>query len=120
MRILQMQAPAPAQSLPVVAEPASSSTPPTSLSVIGLSAIGWTVVRPARLVVALGLILLAAVPVRAQEPEQRAELERFRDSLAGTVDSVGLLALERRMIERAKADRNNAMIHLRLRLPHPR
>jgi GWxTD domain-containing protein len=71
-------------------------------------------VRPARLVVALGLLLVAAVPVRAQEPEQRAELERFRDSLAGTLDSVGLLALERRMIERARADRNNAMMHLRL------
>ncbi|HEY7612645.1 MAG TPA: GWxTD domain-containing protein [Gemmatimonadales bacterium] len=70
--------------------------------------------RPARLVVALGLLLLAVAPARAQEPEQRAELDKFRDSLAGTVDSVGLLALEQRMIARAKADRNNAMMHLRL------
>jgi hypothetical protein len=72
------------------------------------------VVRAARLIVALGLALAAAVPAAAQEPAQRAELEAFRDSLAATVDSTGLLALEQRLIERAKADRNNAMIHLRL------
>jgi GWxTD domain-containing protein len=65
-------------------------------------------------VVALGLVLVAALPARAQEPAQRAELDAFRDSLAATVDSVGLLALEKRLIERAKADRNNPMSHLRL------
>jgi GWxTD domain-containing protein len=61
----------------------------------------------------LGLVL-AAAPVAAQDPAQRSELERFRDSLARTADSVGLLAVEKRMIEQAKADRNNAMMHLRL------
>jgi GWxTD domain-containing protein len=50
----------------------------------------------------------------AQAPEDRAALERFRDSLAGTVDSTGLLGLERRMIEVAKKDRNNAVLHLKL------
>jgi GWxTD domain-containing protein len=62
----------------------------------------------------VALLLPAALPVAAQEPAQRAELERFRDSLAGTRDSVGLLALEKRLIDTAKADRNNPMIHLRL------
>jgi GWxTD domain-containing protein len=62
------------------------------------------------------LLLLAAVPSRlhAQAAEDRAELERFRDSLATTADSTALLALERRMIEVAKADRNNALEHLKL------
>jgi len=64
---------------------------------------------------AVALIALAA-PLRlhAQAPEQRAELERFRDSLSATSDSVGLLALERRLIEAAKTDRNNSLIHLKL------
>ncbi len=61
----------------------------------------------------LGLVL-ATGPIAAQDPPQRAELERFRDSLARTADSVGLLAVEKRMIEQAKADRNNPMVHLRL------
>jgi GWxTD domain-containing protein len=41
-------------------------------------------------------------------------LERFRDSLAATADSTGLLLLEKRLIDAAKADRNNAILHLRL------
>jgi GWxTD domain-containing protein len=64
------------------------------------------------------LALLAARPgdLRAQSPEQRAELEQFRDSIASTVDSTGLLALEKRMIDSAKVDRNDGMVHLRLGL----
>jgi GWxTD domain-containing protein len=64
---------------------------------------------------AVALIAVAA-PVRlhAQAPPDRAELERFRDSLAATSDSVGLLGLERHMIELAKADRNNTLTHLKL------
>jgi GWxTD domain-containing protein len=89
--------------------PASSQSPASQLSPTK-----WTVIRPARLVVALGLLLVAAAPAGAQEPAQRAELEAFRDSLAGTVDSVGLLTLEQRLMAQAKADRNNAMMHLRL------
>jgi GWxTD domain-containing protein len=68
----------------------------------------------AALPIALGLLLLAAVPAAAQDPAQRAELERFRDSLAGTADSAGLLALEKRLIQQAKANRNDPMVHLRL------
>ena len=62
------------------------------------------------------LLVLAAVSPRlhAQSPEDRAMLERFRDSLAGTSDSTGLLALERRLIDSAKVARNDALIHLRL------
>jgi len=50
----------------------------------------------------------------AQTPEQRVELERFRDSITATVDSSGLLALERKMIDSAKAHRSDGMIHLKL------
>ena len=64
---------------------------------------------------ALALVSAAAVPrLSAQEPAQRAELERFRDSIGGTVDSTGLLALEKRMIDQTKANRNDAIQHLRL------
>jgi GWxTD domain-containing protein len=56
----------------------------------------------------------APPPILAQSPTERAELERFRDSLGSTLDSVGLLALETRMIDSTKADRNNGLLHLRL------
>ena len=62
----------------------------------------------------LALLTLTPIHLQAQSPEQRAELEQFRDSVASTLDSVGLLALEKRMIDSAKVDRSNAMIHLRL------
>ena len=67
-----------------------------------------------RMVLLPALCLALPSALRAQSPEQRAEIERFRDSLAATADSAGLLVLERRMIEQAKADRNNAMAHLKL------
>ena len=65
---------------------------------------------------ALLLAVIAALPspLPAQSPEERAEIERFRDSLASNSDSTGLLALEKRMIEQAKADRNNPLMHLKL------
>lgn len=65
---------------------------------------------------AVGLTLLAFTPLslRAQSPDERVELERFQDSIGATVDSIGLLALERKMIDSAKADRSNGMIHLKL------
>ncbi|MBA3258576.1 MAG: GWxTD domain-containing protein, partial [Gemmatimonadales bacterium] len=63
----------------------------------------------------LALLIAAAPPhLQAQSPAERAEIERFRDSLAATADSSGLLTLERRLIAEAKADRSNAMTHLRL------
>ena len=68
-----------------------------------------------RAVLALALIA-AAGPSRlpAQTPDDRAGLERFRDSLAATADSIGLLALERRLIDAAKADRSDTFVHLKL------
>jgi GWxTD domain-containing protein len=61
------------------------------------------------------LALLAVAPrLSAQTPDQRLQLERFRDSVGTTIDSVGLLALERHMIDKTKADRNNALSHLEL------
>src|SRR4051794_3496115 len=64
----------------------------------------------------LALVILAPLPcsISAQAPPDRAELERFRDSLGSTSDSLRLLALERKMIDSAKANRSNGMIHLRL------
>ena len=64
--------------------------------------------------VRLTLFALAPLALHAQSPDERVELERFRDSIAATVDSIGLLALERKMIDSAKADRSNGMIHLKL------
>ncbi len=65
----------------------------------------------------LAVALIAAVaPLRlhAQAPAERADLERFRDSLAATADSMGLLVLERRLIDHAKTDRSNTLTHLKL------
>ena len=70
-----------------------------------------------RRLASLALVLILAAcssRLRAQTPEDRAMLEAFRDSLAGTSDSTGLLALERRLIDSAKVSRNDAVIHLRL------
>jgi len=65
---------------------------------------------------AVAVALLAGMPrsLPAQTPGERGDLERFRDSIGATVDSVGLLALERRMIDSAKTNRSDGMIHLRL------
>ena len=54
------------------------------------------------------------VPARAQAPDERTSLEQFHDSLAATSDSTGLLVLEKHLIDRAKADRNNTLVHLKL------
>lgn len=67
----------------------------------------------------LWLLFIAAgavLPARAhaQLPADRAALESLRDSLAGVKDSTDLLRLERRMIDNAKANRSNAVLHLRL------
>jgi GWxTD domain-containing protein len=62
------------------------------------------------------LALLSSTPLslNAQSPADRIELERFHDSLAATLDSTGLLAVEKRMIDSAKAERNNTLLHLKL------
>ena len=53
-------------------------------------------------------------PLLAQSPEERRGLQDFRDSLWNITDSTPLVALEQRHIALAKADRNNANLHLRL------
>jgi GWxTD domain-containing protein len=63
---------------------------------------------------AIAILSLSPIHIQAQSPTHREELERFRDSLAATADSNGLLALERRMIDSAKVDRNNGLLHLKL------
>jgi GWxTD domain-containing protein len=63
---------------------------------------------------AIALLSVGPFTSEAQSPADREQLERFRDSLAATADSNGLLALERRMIDSAKADRNNPLLHLKL------
>ena len=93
-------------SAPAFPGPARSAVPVRSVS----HPRAW----PGWLASAAAALLLAVAPAAAQEPAQRAELERFRDSLSATSDSVGLLALEKRLIDQAKADRNNPMVHLRL------
>ena len=62
------------------------------------------------------VVLLSSVPalLQSQEPGDRAELERFRDSLGSVTDSSSLLLLEKQLIEVAKANRNNGVMHLRL------
>ncbi|HKU62821.1 MAG TPA: GWxTD domain-containing protein [Gemmatimonadales bacterium] len=71
--------------------------------------------RWGRRAILLTFAVLALAPrLTAQTSDQRLELERFRDSVGGTVDSVGLLALEQRMIAKTKVDRNNALSHLKL------
>ncbi|HEU4698466.1 MAG TPA: GWxTD domain-containing protein [Gemmatimonadales bacterium] len=63
---------------------------------------------------ALALLAPGARPAAAQSVPDRAALDRWRDSLATASDSTALLALERRMIAAAKADRDNPVRHLRL------
>jgi GWxTD domain-containing protein len=69
--------------------------------------------RLAQLAVAL-IVVLVPSGLSAQAPEQRDELERFRDSLAAIPDTAGLLVEERRLIDLAKTDRGNTLVHLKL------
>jgi GWxTD domain-containing protein len=58
--------------------------------------------------------LIGPASTEAQDPNDRVILEQFRDSLASISDSNSLLLLEKRLIDSAKADRNNALLHLKL------
>ena len=60
----------------------------------------------------LGLLIAAAAA--AQSPEERAGLERLRDSLESVSDSPSLKAFEAATIEVAKLHRDDPLIHLRL------
>ena len=68
-------------------------------------AAGWAV---------LALVLLSPLALAAQRPSARAVLDQFRDSLAQTSDVEGLASLEESLIEVAKRDRDNPLIHLKL------
>lgn len=63
-------------------------------------------------------VLLATVAsaslLSAQSPEDRQQIQRFRDSLDATRDTTGLVRLEQALITSARTDRNNAMLHLQL------
>ena len=66
------------------------------------------------LLVAGLLGLVPGVSLVAQDPSDRAAIERLRDSLAAAADSVTLKRLEAATIEVAKRHRDDPMIHLRL------
>jgi GWxTD domain-containing protein len=67
-----------------------------------------------RLFAAAGALMLFAAPLRAQSPADRAAIEAWRDTLSQITDTILLLRRERLGIIDAKADRENAMLHLRL------
>ena len=65
------------------------------------------------------MLMGAAHPLAGQSPEDRAALEKFRDSLRAVEDTSALVKLEASLITVAKADRDNAMNHLRLGFEPP-
>lgn len=62
------------------------------------------------------VLALAAAPAVAQDPSDRARLDRFRDSIALSSDTTTLLSLERQWIDRARIERDDPMHHLHLGL----
>jgi GWxTD domain-containing protein len=58
--------------------------------------------------------LLCAGGLAAQSPAERTQIESLRRELSGTTDSAALLDRERQSIDRARQDRDNAMLHLEL------
>jgi len=70
-----------------------------------ITAAGWAV--PAFLMLIVG-------SAAAQSPSDRAAIDQFRDSLALSSDAEAITALEERLIEVAKRDRDNPVIHLKL------
>lgn len=65
----------------------------------------------------LGFFLISALAPRvlgAQSPAQRDSIEAFRIEMGEIGDSVRLLDRERQMIDSARIDRDNAMLHVKL------
>ncbi len=58
--------------------------------------------------------LLAPHTLGAQSTEQRRTLDQFHDSLTTVTDTLSLLGLESRLIETARENRDDALLHLRL------
>ncbi|MGE0353494.1 MAG: GWxTD domain-containing protein [Gemmatimonadales bacterium] len=67
-------------------------------------------------VLAIAAVSQAVCPSRlqAQDPADRVAIEQLRDSLAQVSDSAALHRVERALIERARQDRDNPLLHLRL------
>jgi tetratricopeptide (TPR) repeat protein len=61
----------------------------------------------------LGTVALAG-SLGAQAPAERDSIERFRGTLAAVDDSLVLLQQEADLIERARTDRDNALLHVLL------
>ena len=62
----------------------------------------------------LALLSLPAARAPAQTPEERNAVVAFRDSLSRVTDTLALRRLEASLIEAARADRDNALLHVRL------
>ncbi|HWZ28163.1 MAG TPA: GWxTD domain-containing protein, partial [Gemmatimonadales bacterium] len=60
------------------------------------------------------LVIVASTVAAAQSPDERAAIERLRDSLEAPSDSAALKGLEASTIELAKRNRDDPLIHLRL------
>jgi len=60
------------------------------------------------------LLFLSAGAAAAQNPSDRALIDQFRDSLALSADVEAITALEAQLIEAAKRDRDNPIVHLKL------
>ncbi|HYK11153.1 MAG TPA: GWxTD domain-containing protein [Gemmatimonadales bacterium] len=66
------------------------------------------------LVLSVVLVVTATTVAAAQSPDQRAAIERLRDSLETTSDSAALKQLEASTIAVAKVNRDDPIIHIRL------
>ncbi len=75
---------------------------------------GMRVVIPMRPFVTGILGLVLAVTAAAQSPAQRDSIEQFREELAAFGDSTMLREMEAALIDVARVDRDNAMLHVRL------
>ena len=69
---------------------------------------------PRSLLLFASLAIAAPAGAAAQSPAERAALESWRDSLAGVKDSVALKTLETTLMNAARRDRENPMLHLQL------
>jgi GWxTD domain-containing protein len=75
----------------------------------------YPVISRALLIASLAAGLINS-PSRAQEPADRTLLEDFQDSLLTATDTVPLVALERKLVDQARTDRDNAVLHMRIGL----
>lgn len=72
--------------------------------------------RASHLLRSLLLLPFAASSLAAQSAADRERLASFRDSIDAVSDSAALAALEASLVNRARIDRDNTVLHLRLGL----